>query len=267
VLNILGIDPGCKSLGCEVVQDPRLWWLGAAFSLFLMAAPKRLPRLWAAGILAGILVECSLILYQVILGLYCSECLIFSAIFALYVAFAWGIPLKVRTAGFAGAFATAIACSLFLVVLESGEVQGVHFSRLSQASGDALIFEPSCPHCHEVLSVLQEVGADGRITLCPQAWSLEGVLRLQREKCGKDVGSAGFWKCLLASLSVVRENNLYCAERGWRRVPALLTRDGQVIFGKDILARLMPPVGAMADSFWNLDDSGVCHANRASSCN
>jgi hypothetical protein len=268
VSNILGIDPGCASLGCKAVQDPRLWWLGAAFCLFLLLAPGRFPRLWFAGVLAGILVECVLVFYQVVLGLYCSECLVFTAIFVLYVAFAHGIPLRVRAVGFSGAFATAIACGLFFMALESGQVQGTHFSRLSQAPGDALIFEPSCPHCHEVLSVLEEVGADGRISLCPQAWSLESVLKLQGEKCRKDVGGAGFWKCLLASLSVVRENNLYCAERGWRRVPALLTRDGRVIFGNDILARLMPPAGATTDTLWNLNDSGVCYADRTTSaCN
>lgn len=254
LFNVFERFGGCASLGCQAVQHPALWFVGMAYCLFLPAARRMAPRFWAWGVFAGALVEGALVLYQVLLGLYCRECLVFTSIFVAYLILVPALPLRVRAAAFGTALSVAALSAGLLAVMNCGVLcDNPAVDRIEEVAGrnPVVVFEPLCSQCHEFLRILDTAGLGDQVDLCPQAWSFDAVVKLARENCN----DKNFVKCLFAHLAIVRDNNRYCSKKGWEAVPFLITRDGRAVSTSEGLAYLAL---TGAPDLWGWEVGGSC---------
>ncbi len=242
----------CDSFGCRAVQSGFLWYVGLFYclSLLLIQNSKReklFKLFWPVLVSAGVAVECGLVLYQALLGLYCIACLGFASIFVLFLITVPDLPSRVRTGVFAGGYiltAVIVFVSLALANMHpapagasalSGK-SAVKLGVLSSTHGTAIVFEPQCPHCHKLIKILKKDHLTHGITFCPQAWSMRSVAKLAKERCRGNWSAA----CVVQTLVLVRANNRYCSHRGITEVPALVEPGGKILKGgEQILAYLM----------------------------
>ncbi len=239
--NALNTGPfACHSSGCRALQTPWLWWAGAAYGLALLITNSpRTAHLFSGLVLVGVVVECLLVFTQVALNLYCTACLGYTALFVVFVvqtlprldpvarkALYASVVLTVgMTVPLAGTTSAKTTC-------ECPFTQAFGIVRAEDTTPQ-LVFEPTCPHCHETIEMLRQAGAHRHVRLCPQAWGLRSVWELTREHCRQQTSSWPHARCVLSVLATVRSNNAFCAERGLDSVP-LVVHTGRIIQGADV---------------------------------
>ncbi len=230
----------CDSFGCRAVQSVPLWCIGFCYCvcLFLAKSRKR-GKLYPALVAVGVVVECGLVFYQVLLGLFCLACLGFGLIFLFFLLFVPDLPSRVRTGIFVGGFGFVVLVGFVSFVLSDMNpvVSGGSSANpgvLSSSHGTAVVFEPQCPHCHKLMATLRAKHLAEGIAFCPQAWSMSSVAKLANATCGPHWSAA----CVIRTLVLVRANNRCCSRRGISSVPALV-ENGKILEGEGrILAYL-----------------------------
>jgi hypothetical protein len=258
----------CESFGCQAIQDPALWWVGAAYALVLAAGALWRPRLVPWLVAAGLTVEAGLVLTQVILGIYCTACLTYGALLLFY-AFATPYANRRHRLSFASlAGGTGLAAAVFfLLILSACACSETPYSPLDPQKDEiSLVFEPGCTHCHSLLELLRQMDPQRRVKLCPEAWSLRSVWKLVRDHCTTCYRWSDRIRCLMGTAAVVRANNRFCMENGYRQVPLLLVR-GRLVSGdavkSELLGALQAPAADLFDGSWiSLPESGgACTIN------
>ncbi|SHF38536.1 hypothetical protein SAMN02745206_01883 [Desulfacinum infernum DSM 9756] len=258
----------CGSFGCQAIQNPALWWVGAAYALVLGTAALWRPRFVPWLVSAGLWVEAGLALTQVVLGIYCTACLTYGALLLFY---AFSNPYSGRRHRLAFAWVAggtgATAAVFFLLILSACACSETPYSTLDPKSDEiSLVFEPACTHCHSLLDLLQQMDPQRRVKLCPEAWSLRSVWKLVRDHCTTCYRWSDRIRCFMGTAAVVRANNRFCVENGYRQVPLLVVR-GRIISGEAIkpalLSALQPPASDLFDGSWiSLPGSGgACTIN------
>lgn len=235
----------CGSLGCQALQRAELWWAGTVYAAVLLSVYRFRRPLLGWFILLGMVVECALVLTQVILNLYCSACLGYTALFILFV-----IAVGPETPPLAKKTAWAVAgialCGAAVLIPLARTVCTCNESPFSRVSGDEqavhLFFEPTCSHCHSVLEMLEQMDATRRVRLCPEAWSLASVWALVRDHCHTCAAWKDRVRCLFSTLTVVRANNAFCMERGLPYAPLVL-HQGRIVKGSEVPGYLLSVLG------------------------
>ncbi|WP_170920570.1 hypothetical protein [Desulfacinum hydrothermale] len=251
-----------------MIQKPVLWWLGAFYAAVLAASALKRPRFLPLLLMAGLLVEAGLLLTQVVLGIYCAACLTYGAALVFYAfvtPFAGRRYRLVFGALMGGTGVVAVVLSL-LLLSACACPDSTFFQVDPQSHGISLVFEPACSHCHSLLELLRQMDSQRRVRLCPEAWSLHSIWKLVQEHCTTCYGWRDRIRCLMGTAALVRANNRFCMERGYRQVP-LLVVDGRFISGEavktELFSALQVPAADPFDGSWTLPDSaGACTINR-----
>ncbi|ROQ92296.1 hypothetical protein [Desulfosoma caldarium] len=259
----------CDSFSCRVMQKPALWWAGAFYAGGLLWAHRLARKVLSGLVVVGMVVECALVLTQVLLNLYCPACLGYTALFVLWVFLAGRdiFPLA-RKAVWGGA---AVTLGVVVLVAPLTRTMCACFeSPFATVNADEqvvyLFFEPTCTHCHDVLEMLEKMAVKDRVRLCPEAWSLTSVWQLVQDHCETCTQWPQRLKCLVSTLAVVRANNAFCWERGVLSAP-FVVHQGRIVTGAEVpgylLSVLENPLTGLdtQELFLPLESGGSCTVN------